>query len=229
MNCDEIRDVIPAFVQREVNGEERIRIKKHLGLCNKCREKYLIQLKLNYSIDRESVLNPEPIDTQDLKPEIMRLIDSRRKNDGIKYDRWIWYVAAAILIIGFIVGRLTIHLGQTEPLDKASISLSQLLASENWSKLEDVLTDHTEFNKYASDHIPIHVLLDKLLVLRRLGVQKISIIGNASHSTDNEVSSSDNYPGITVSINKFIQVLEHAKQQRSQITLSDVSDMLTTI
>jgi len=34
MRCDEIREVIPAFAQKEVNGEERIRIRNHLILKN---------------------------------------------------------------------------------------------------------------------------------------------------------------------------------------------------
>ena len=180
-------------------------------------------------MDRGSVLGSSSEIAHDLKPEIMHQIINSKKDKKIKVNQWIWYAAAAILMIGFIVGRLTMPLNQTEPIDTGNITLSQLLASEDWTKLESVLTNHNEFNKYASDQISINTLLDKLLVLRRMGVEKISIVSNSAESRTDENVYTKNHPDIMISLSDFIQLLQQARQQRSQISLADVSDILSTI
>ena len=62
MNCDEIHDLITAYIQKEIAGEERISISQHLKTCKSCRESYLKELKLYYRLEYEEVMSPpEPV------------------------------------------------------------------------------------------------------------------------------------------------------------------------
>ena len=231
MTCEEILDVIPAFANKEVNGEERIRIKNHLISCQNCREKYFLQLKLNYSIDRESVFDTSPELAGNFKSEILDIIAEQKKERIKRLNPWVWYAAAAILIIVFMVGRFTVQFSENQKTHTTSIDvpLSQLLVSENWAKLESVLSDQHEFNKYASDQISIEILLEKLIILHNMGIEKLSIVSNSPTSPGIDTSLKDEGPDLVISIHDFIQILQQAKQQRSQITLADVSVILSTI
>ena len=230
MSCEEYRDLIPSYIKREISGEERILTREHLSRCDRCRENYLSQVKIYYVMEREQIFKTVPESllksfNNDVQERINSVPTAKKIN-----SRWLWYAAAAILIIGVIIGRITIPL-ESEKIYMTSdgnISLGQLLASEDWSRLEIVLSNKDEYERYSTDSIPIHILLDKLAALQKMGIQSLPITGASEKNIENK-SIKNGEPQIKISLTDFIKLLEQAKLQRSRITLEEVSNLLTKI
>ena len=230
MTCNEIQMLIPSYIRKELDGDDRVRIKSHLRSCVTCRKNYLFHLKLYYTIDRESVLMAQPVVDTNFTEELVEQIDQIESGKNLYQKKWIWYAAAAILVAGILIGRFTINLGNDNDITNAEYgTFSQLIDSEDWSRMEIVLSDQKEFSKYASDKISIQILLDKLTSLQNKGIQYIPISGFSVDSAKQEGKSMQHSPKIEISVDDFIQILQKVKQQRSQITLEDVSSILTKI
>ncbi len=229
MNCDEYQDQLSSYINKELDGEQRILIKNHLKKCKDCREKYLSLVKMYYVIDREEILKTDPeSESKSFKNEVLERIEQESENKRMDH-RWLWYAAAAILICGIVIGRFVIPENGKERYTSAreNETLSQLIFSEDWNRLEIVLSDQDEFTKFSSDAIPVHILLEKLLALQEKGVQSVPIVSR----DEQQIEQSDvnkHEPRVEISLNDFIRLLEQAKRQRSQITLQEVSNMLTT-
>jgi hypothetical protein len=230
MNCKEYRELIPSYIKKELEGEKRIFVKSHLKSCPSCQKEYFSQTKIHYTLDRGEILSPDPDISTEFKAVVLERITHSSMEKNIK-TKWIWYAAAAILLVGIVIGRFVIP-DMVEKMyisDKGEDTLSQLLASEDWNKLEIVLSDQVEFSKYSTDTIPIHILLDKLSSLQKMGIQSLPITNPSdSDRTKNNAKIPDN-PQIQISLNDFIRLLEQAKQQRSQITLKEVSNIITKL
>jgi hypothetical protein len=231
MSCKDFQEQISSFIQRECDGEKRILIKNHLKICDECREMYLSQVKLFYIVDREEILAPLPDASMAFNQEVLERIDLTPEKKNYISTRLIWYSAAAILIIGITIGRFVIpdNSGQKFISQNGDQTLGQLIASEDWGKLEIVLSDEDEFNKYATDAIPIHILLEKLSTLQKMGVESLPIADKSDHNKYRETATLQNDPQIQISLNDFIRILEQVKLQRSRITLEEVSNLLTKI
>jgi len=231
MKCKEYNDLIPSYIKKELEGEKQIFVKGHLKTCVSCRNEYFTQLKIHYTMDREEVLLPDPEPSTEFKEEVLERIRQSSKDKKHINSRWIWYAAAAILLIGIIIGRLVIpddpnqKYISTEDYD----TLSQIIASENWARLEIVLSDQEEFSKYSTDMIPIHILLDKLSSLQKMGIQSLPLNFPADPDRRKDISTIPDDPQIQISLSDFIYLLEQAKQQRSQITLKEVSKIITKL
>jgi hypothetical protein len=172
----------------------------------------------------------QPVVDTTFTEEIVEQIDQIESGKNLYQKKWIWYAAAAILVAGILIGRFTINLGNQNGITNAEYgTFSQLINSEDWSRMEIVLSDQKEFSRYASDKISIQILLDKLTSLQNKGVQYIPISGFSADSAKQEGKSKQLSPKIEISVDDFIQILQKAKQQRSQITLEDVSSILTKI
>jgi hypothetical protein len=231
MNCKEYQDQIPSFIKKECDGEKRILIKNHLKVCDDCRSTYLSQVKLFYIVDREEILAPVPDISLAFNQEVFEGIDQTSDNKSHLSTRLIWYAAAAILIIGITIGRFVIPDNSSQKFisQNGDQTLSQLIASEDWEKLEVVLSDEVEFNKYSTDVIPIHILLEKLSTLQKMGVESLPIADKSDPNKSWETTTLQNDPQIQISLNDFIRILEQVKLQRSRITLEEVSNLLTKI
>jgi len=230
MNCNDCKEQIPAFINKELAGEKRILTKHHLKTCIDCREEYLSEVKISYIIDREEILSTTKNTSVKIKQDIFNSIEkSQNKKD--KNNKWIWYAAAATLIVGILIGRFIIpdDPNQNNIYSKENDTLSQLIASENWNRLEIVLSDQDEFKRYSSDRIPIHILLDKLSALRKMGIQSLPMAYPDNQPNPKNMVVTQNEPQIQISLNDFIHLLEQAKQQRSQITLDEVSKLITKL
>lgn len=227
MSCDEYRDLIPLYIKKEISGEERILTKEHLSRCDQCRENYLSQIKIFYVLDREQIFKTVPESVlRSFNNEVQERIENFSSAKKIN-SRWLWYAAAAILIIGVIIGRITIPLESDTRIitNDSNLSLGQLLASEDWGRLEIVLSDRDEYRRYSTDSIPIHILLDKLAALQKMGIQSLPIAGTSRNNTENE-SIIKGEPQVKISLSDYIKLLEQTKLQRSRITLEEVSNLL---
>jgi hypothetical protein len=231
MNCKDFHELIPAFIKRELEGEKRILTKTHLKACVDCQEEYLSQEKIYYTLDREEILLPDPEISKGFKTEVLDRINQSSKRKKQINKKWIWYAVAATLLMGIIIGRFVIPDGggQEYITEKYDETLSQLIASEDWNRLEIVLSDQNEFSKYSTDTIAIHILLEKLSALQKMGIQSLPLFHPSNPDRLKKFATISNDPQIQISLNDFISLLEEARQQRSQITLEEVSNLLTKI
>jgi len=230
MNCDEYQDQLSSYINKELDGEQRILTKNHLKKCKDCREKYLSLVKMYYVIDREEILKIEPeSNSNSFKNEVLERIEQDSENKRMDH-RWLWYAAAAILICGIVIGRFVIPENGKQRYTSAreNETLSQLIFSEDWNRLGIVLSDQDEFTKFSSDAIPVHILLEKLIALHEMGVQSIPIINRDKQQQTEQGDVNKHELRVEISLNDFIRLLEQAKLQRSQITLQEVSNMLKT-
>ena len=230
MNCKEYQEFLPSFIKKELEGEKRILTKNHLKSCPDCRKEYLSQVKISYIIDREEILVPVSKISAAFNQEVLDRISLSAEKKQIK-SRWIWYAAAAILLIGIIIGRFGIpEIGsQRNSGNIADESLSQLIVSENWQKLEIVLSNQEEFNRYSTDTIPVYVLIDKLSALQKTGIYSLPFTYILDRLNAKELTTNRSDPQIHIPLSDFIQLLEQVKHQRSQITLEEVSNLLTKL
>jgi len=231
MSCDKYLDQIPSFIKKELDGEKRIRIKNHLKTCVDCRDAYLAQVNIYYIVDREEIIEPVPETLEEFSNEVLARMDQSSVKKGHINTKMIWYAAAATLLIGITIGRFVIpenssqkYLSQSE-----DATLSQLIASEDWGRLEVVFSNKTEFKKYSTDSIPIHILLEKLSALQKMGVESLPIANTSDQESTREVNGEQTDPQIQISLNDFIRLLEQAKLQRSRITFEEVANLLTKI
>lgn len=231
MNCDECKDLIPAFIKKELEGEKRIHTKSHLKTCVDCRKEYLSHEKIFYTLDREEILIPDPQISRGFKTDILYRINQSPDIKRQINKKWIWYTAATTLLIGMVIGHFIIPdtPNQNNFYNKEKDTLSQLIASENWNRLEIVLSDRDEFNRFSSDRIPIHILLDKLSALQKMGIQSLPMVSHKDQVNSKDMIVTQIEPHIQISLNDFIHLLEQAKLQRSQITLREVSNILTKL
>jgi hypothetical protein len=230
MNCDEYQDQFSSYINKELNGEQRILTKNHLKKCKDCRENYLSLVKMHYVIDREEILITDPeSESKSFKNEVLERVEQYSETKRMNH-RWLWYAAAAILICGIVIGRFVIpeNGNQNFASGRENETLSQLIFSEDWNRLGIVLSDQDEFTKFSTDVIPIHILLEKLLALQKMGVQSVPIVSRDKQYQIEQSDINKHEPRVEISLNDFIQLLEQAKLQRSQITLQEVSNMLTT-
>lgn len=228
MICEEVLDSLSPFIQKEIDGEERIQIFEHLQICNDCRDAYLGQLKIYYSLERGKVLISPPAIKHGFKQKIIDAIDDKNNNAMQFQKKWIWYAAAAILICGILVGRYTLPLFEKQSIishTKSSDSFTHLIESENWSALQSILEDQDEFSKYAKESLNIQVLLEKLSKLHHFGQNIPTIsISSAPDTHSQRVSAK-----IEISIEDFILLLEQIKIKQEEITLAEVSEILVDI
>ena len=231
MSCEKYQEQFPAYIKKELGGENRIRIKNHLKDCIECREIYFAQVKLNYIIDREEIFDSLPETSVNFNHEVLEQINRSSDIKSQKNTKLIWYAAAATLLIGITIGRFILPDENNERYQSQieSESLGQLIASENWGKLEIVLSDKDEFSRYSTDSIPIHVLLEKLITLNKMGVESLPLANTSDKIKTEGATSVQGEPQIQISLNDFIRILEQAKLQRSRITLEEVSNLLTKI
>jgi hypothetical protein len=182
-------------------------------------------------MDREEILLPDPEPSTEFKEEVLERIRQSSEHKKHINSRWIWYAAAAILIIGIVIGRFVMpdDPNQKYISTKDYDTLSQIIASENWTRLEIVLSDQEEFSKYSTDMIPIHILLDKLSSLQKMGIQSLPLNFPPDPDRKKDIATIPEDPQFQISLSDFIYLLEQAKHQRSQITLKEVSNILTKL
>jgi hypothetical protein len=232
MNCEVYREQIPLYIKKEIEGEQRVILKNHLKSCINCRKDYLAQIKMYYILDREEILDPTPHQVmKTFKENVLERSKESSQNKGHLNTKWFWYAAAATLFIGIIIGRFVIpdNTEQDNLSGNRNKTLSQLIVSEDWNKLEIVLSDKDEYNRYSTDTIPIHILLDKLSALQKMGVHSVPIAGTLDHNYDKKTPNNKYEPQIQISLKDFIRLLEQIKVQRSTITLEEVSSLLAKI
>jgi hypothetical protein len=229
MNCNQYQDDIPAYIRKELKGEQRIFIKSHLKACLDCRDEFLKQIQLYYILDREEVLEPAIKNSQEFNKNVLNQIHHPKKNTLNR--RWIYYAAAATLLIGIAIGRFLIpdKSNQNVTTKQDTQSLNQLIASEDWSRLEILLSNKDELDRYATDAVPIHILLDKLAALQKMGIKSLPMAYPSYAKNTKSAEPVQREPQIHISVNDFIRLLEQARQQRSQITLKEVSSILISL
>jgi hypothetical protein len=184
-----------------------------------------------YVLDREEILDSSSQKASgSFKKEVLARMEQSSQIKSIN-TRWLWYAAAATLLIGITIGRFVITDQNNHKYMSSQDhqSLSQLIASEDWNKLEIVLSDKDEYNRYSTDTIPIHILLDKLFALQKMGVQSLPIARTSDSNNEGESTIIQNDPKIQISLSDFIRLLEQTKRQRSTITLEEVSFLLANI
>ena len=230
MNCDEIHDLITAYIQKEIAGEERISISQHLKTCKSCRESYLKELKLYYRLEYEEVMSPpEPVQAG-FKNDILARTRYESTRQQKFRKKWLWYTAAAILIAGVMIGRYLAPLpsGSDKHPDEENTSITSLLEAEDWDQLQKVLQNRISLRRHAEEEISINVLLEKLNKLQNSIHPSPTIdisTGFSSSVQDSSVSSLK----IQISIEDFITLLKQIQSQKKQITLKEVSSILTDI
>ena len=98
MICEEVYDSFQAYIQKEVDGEERIQIFEHIQNGSDCKGSYLEQLKIYYTIEREKVMIPATNIRPDFKRDIIAAIDNKDNKNHRFQKKLIWYAVAAVLI-----------------------------------------------------------------------------------------------------------------------------------
>jgi len=228
MKCKTCRDSIIAYIQKEIDGEDRISISQHLKSCDTCREHYLMQLRLYYSLARQEVLSsPAEVDDS-FRRSILKRIKSSGEAGQHTGRLWIWYAAAAILITGVLIGRFIAPFQHERAPDKKRVSISSLVEAEDWPQLQKILEDQEAVAKYAGEEINIRLLLDKLVKLqenrRHVPATDISSGFNIS-APDSSISNAR----IEISVENFIYLLKQVQRQKNHISIMEVTSILNNI
>jgi hypothetical protein len=174
---------------------------------------------------------PVPAVSKEFTDQVVDRIERTSAKKNTKNSKIIWYAAAATLLIGITIGRFIIPDNGTQNYasQNGDVTLSQLIASEDWTRLEIVFSDKNEFDKYSSDSIPIHILLEKLSTLQKMGIESLPIASTSDQNITSENKNIQSDPQIQIALSDFIKLLEQTKLQRSRITLEEVSNLLTKI
>ena len=161
MNCKQVIDIIPQIIKREIKSDKRVLSLEHLKTCDSCRLEYHKFLNMFYNIDFK-IVQPEP----ELEDYLINIADLNIKRP--KSMAFIWAAAAVFLIIFFSTFVLMddFYSPHTELPRKHTVS--EIINSEDWIELSDMLSDKTALDKIATEKIPVKLLLSKLDVTKKI-------------------------------------------------------------
>jgi predicted anti-sigma-YlaC factor YlaD len=124
MNCDELRELIPAFLALELNPEAERRAREHLGGCAACRGAVAaadpvcgLALRLPAGADD---------DAESFVAAVMGGVHQRRAERRLGGGRWRWLAAAAAVVVAFLAGT-QVRRG-SEPAATAALAPTAALA-----------------------------------------------------------------------------------------------------
>jgi len=233
MTCEQIIDKIPLLIRREEKTQIRIQIIEHLRSCTDCREEYLSQLKLFYTLDKELVSEKPSLDKTSFRNSIEDKILKTNKNKIRSKHLWYYISAAAVLLCFFVIFPYLSEKDSDNIAEKPQGEnvIQTALIDEDWVKLNHLLTDSTVLQKHADESIPLPLLIDKLERLQNQGIHSIDYIDLFNHA--NEVDIKNDQELILVKneskqiyVNDLVQNLEQVKSFKNEITLEEISSFL---
>ena len=176
MKCNQIENIIPQLLRREVDSETRLDAITHLRECVHCRRIYLQYQNIFYSIDRNVVRCDTKIDMDSFSESVKRRINSLEQSQRSSRLYYPVYAAAAVLLIFVVIYSFSTGLFTSTPArsDKESISLKEHLEYENWQTLNSILQDPQKLKNYLDEKIPLFLLREKLIYLKNSGIHSIS-------------------------------------------------------
>jgi putative zinc finger protein len=95
-----LQELVGAFADRELSGEQSAELEAHLPTCATCRRELALQQDLARALARE----PAP----GASPGLRRRIEWMGEPEAPSARAWRWAAAAAVLLIGVFAGTLTL-------------------------------------------------------------------------------------------------------------------------
>ena len=102
MTCEEVRELIPAFVSLELAPEVERPVREHLAVCADCRAAIeaaepVCGLALRLASDAED-------DAEGFVAAVMGGLRQRRAERRLAGTRWRWLASAAAVVVAFLAG-----------------------------------------------------------------------------------------------------------------------------
>jgi len=212
MKCELLFDQIPIFIRKEIPGEERIQLIEHLKTCQECRDEYLKNLKMYYTIESRLV-KPEP-ELDNIQIKLSELETNPKRSFS-----YIWAIAASLLIIVASMIVFTDNfIKQNERKVQKAFDINQKIINEDWAELSDFIQNQPAIEKNFNQIVSMNLLVEKLKVLERSGIEQFTIANEPGDIVIKEVQ-----------INILINKLEKYKKYRSEISVKEISDYLSLI
>lgn len=137
MDCKDIRSLIDAFIDNELDISGSIEVEKHLGSCEGCRIVYGNLMKMRSALSGESVYFTQP---EDLKKKLSASLNANlEKRSKINARFFSWQRAAYALAFAVIV-LVIFLLYQREPSTEGQLT-EQVVNNHMRSLLPNHLTD----------------------------------------------------------------------------------------
>ncbi len=102
MTCEEVRELIPAFVALELEPEAERLTREHLTACAACRAA-IEELEPAYALALRLPADAEG-DAEAFVAAVMGGLRQRRVERRLRGGRWRWLAAAAAVVIAFLAG-----------------------------------------------------------------------------------------------------------------------------
>ncbi len=98
MDCKETNKMIPAFLNKELNGKEMIKFMEHIATCPECKEELTIQFLVS-----EGMASLEDGSTFDLQKELDKQLEDARRKMRIRKGFQFFVYGLEILVIITII------------------------------------------------------------------------------------------------------------------------------
>ncbi len=237
MNCNAVQPFIPALIRGEIKGRRRILAQSHIRQCASCREEYERAVKNFYALQKESVRPVPQSVTENFGQNLQALIEKEPPERSRPVIKWL-VSAAALIIVGFMLGqsvRWFKGAAETVAHAESSHSLKAMLQNENWRRLFYALSSPSAKAAVAEEEVPLKLIIDKLQILRQLGMETIDLKWFSLPSSgsaflpprflavqqlkqlivNNAIKTSD-----------LIYLLKQAARHKKEISLKEISDIL---
>jgi predicted anti-sigma-YlaC factor YlaD len=118
MTCNEVRELIPAFVSLELAPEVERSVREHLAICADCRAALeAVEPACGWALRLAAETDD---DAEPFVAAVMGGLRQRRAERRLAGTRWRWLAAAAAVVVAFLAGTQVRRGG--EPAATASLS-----------------------------------------------------------------------------------------------------------
>lgn len=206
MKCEDVNSNLSKLPKGELTYEKRQVILDHLQSCKECNEEYQQYLRMFYLIDKQPKITIPANILESFSKEVAEKIEEKEPNI-FQFRRFVWYVAAAILLVILALNPFW----QTENQNKnlRDVSITELIEKEDW---ETVIQKFSK-NELPEELISISLLLSKLSDID-IELANHTLIAKFGKNTDE--------------FNKLVQLLIEYQKFTDNISINEISKYLKT-